>query len=164
MIYAHRDEVVTDLPASPEQVFARLDDQERFGEHMEKPSMMMMGGTMSYELDAAKGRAIDSVIKMRGRMLGLQLVVEEVVTERSPPLHKAWETRGVPELIVMGDYRMGFDITPQASGSRLRVFIEHNDAPGWFGRLASAMLGPMYAKWCLRRIADDARRAPAPAS
>ncbi len=56
--------------------------------------MMMMGWTMSYDLDAAKGRAIGSVIKMRGRMLGLELLVEEVITERSPPLHQGLGDEG----------------------------------------------------------------------
>lgn len=159
MSYAHQDEVVVDLSAPAEQVFAWLDDQERFGQHMEKPSMMMMGGTMRYELDASKGKAIGSVITMRGRFFGLDLCVDEVVTERSPPSHKAWETTGRPQLMIMGAYRMGFDIAPQAAGSRLRVFIEYNHALGWSGRLLGALFGPIYARWCLRRIAEDAQHA-----
>ena len=33
--------------APPDAVFARLDDQRRLAEHMEKPSAMMGGGRMT---------------------------------------------------------------------------------------------------------------------
>ena len=37
-------EASAEVRASPERVFDRLDDQASLGAHMEKPSMMMMGG------------------------------------------------------------------------------------------------------------------------
>ena len=40
--------------------------------------------------------------------------VEEIVTARQPPLRKVWRTIGVPRLLVIGEYRMGIEITPQA--------------------------------------------------
>jgi hypothetical protein len=45
---------------------------------------------------------------MSGRVAGLALLVEEVVTERNPPYLKVWETRGHPRLLVIGDYRLDF--------------------------------------------------------
>jgi hypothetical protein len=68
--------------------------------------MMMMGGRMTYAFDAAGGRAVGSVIKMGGSFLGIRLAVEEVVIERQPPHHKAWETVGQPRMIVISRYRM----------------------------------------------------------
>ena len=44
---------------------------------------------------------------MNGRILGLKLSLDEVVTERDPPARKVWETVGVPRLLVIGPYRMG---------------------------------------------------------
>ena len=38
--------------------------EARLRSPMEKPSMMMMGGRMTYEFDAQKGRAVGSVIRM----------------------------------------------------------------------------------------------------
>ena len=162
MIYPHHDEVIMDVPVGPADLFTQLDDPEHFGQHMDKPSAMMMGGTMGYELDAANGKSVGSVIRMRGRMLGLELFVEEIVTTRTPPTHKMWETRGRPKLIVMGGYRMGFDITPNETGSKLRVFIDYVDAPSPLGRLLGVLFAPMYARWCLRRIAEDALHSAAP--
>lgn len=47
---------------------------------MTKPSMMTMGGRMTYELDEARGRALGCVIKLGGSIAGFRLSVEEVVT------------------------------------------------------------------------------------
>jgi hypothetical protein len=93
------------------------------------------------------------------RFCGLELTVETVVTERQPPHRKIWETMGVPRLIVMGQYRMGFALTPQGDGARLRVFIDYAlpvRAPArWLGYL----FGSYYARWCTQQMVDDAVRS-----
>jgi hypothetical protein len=43
------------VKASPDAVFAHLDDQTRLAEHMEKPSAVMGGGRMTYEFDSGRG-------------------------------------------------------------------------------------------------------------
>ncbi|MCY1745282.1 MULTISPECIES: hypothetical protein [Ensifer] len=48
MSYVRSAETVTDIAASPETLFDFLDDQATLGSHMGKPSMMMLGGRMSY--------------------------------------------------------------------------------------------------------------------
>lgn len=147
------------MNASPEAVFDRLDDQARFGEHMECRSLMMAGGRMGYELDEAGGRETGSVIRMKGAMLGLSFFVEEVVIERDPPRHKAWETRGATQLLVIDHYRMGFDIAPHATGSQVRVFIDYNTPTTRRGRLLSSLFARSCARWCVRRVAEDAVRS-----
>lgn len=155
--YEHKAESLSEVRARQQTLFDHLDDQTRLGEHMAKPSMMMMGGRMSYAFDEAKGRAVGSVIRMRGDFLGLALEVEEVVTERSPPSRKYWETRGSPRLLVIADYRMGFEIASLAAERcRLRVFIEYNRADTMLGRILGPLLAPLYARWCIKRMADDA--------
>ena len=57
-------------------------------------------------------------------MLGFELAVDEKVVERTPPYRKAWETVGSPKLLVIGGYRMGFDVAAQGSGSLLRWCTE----------------------------------------
>jgi Polyketide cyclase / dehydrase and lipid transport len=158
MQYAHTDEAAAEVGVSPDELFAHLDDQARLGAHMEKPSMMMMGGRMIYELDEAKGRAVGSVIKMGGSFLGLRLFVEEAVTERDPPRRKVWETRGRPSILIIGSYRMGFEIEPSGERSKLRVFIEYDDPPSLVGRILGGLFAPVYARWCVKRMAEDARR------
>ena len=99
---------------------------------------------------------VGSRIRLAGRVLGLALSVEETVVERTPPRRKAWETSGTPRLLVIGQYRMGFELLPQGNAAKLRVFIEYDlpqSAPDrWLGRL----FGHSYAKWCTRRMVEDA--------
>lgn len=69
-----------------------------------------------------------------------------------------WETVGSPKLLVIGSYRMGFEVAARSGGSLLRVFIEYalpQALPGrWLGRL----FGRMYARWCTERMVSDAVR------
>lgn len=151
-MFQHHFECAADVHASPEQLFSELDDQERLSAHMMKSSAMMAGSTMRFEFDERRGRAVGSRIGMFGKVLGISLELVEVVTDREPPRRKAWETVGEPRLLVIGSYRMGFDIQPEGSGSRLRVYIDYDDPPGpW--RLAGKLLGGLYARWCTRNIA-----------
>jgi hypothetical protein len=93
---------------------------------------------------------------LAGRVLGIALSVEEIVTERCPPHRKIWETTGSPKLLVIGHYRMGYTLTPQGKGTLLRVFIDYarpERAPArWLGRL----FGRYYARWCTQQMVDDA--------
>lgn len=162
MTYARHDEVSVDVNAAPLELFDHLDDQERLAAHMNKPSMMMMGGRMFYEFDAGRGRSVGSIIRMGGNFLWLNLFVEEAITEHERLRRKSWETRGVPRLIIIGGYRMGFEIEEAGAGSRLRVFIDYDHPNSLVGRVLGALFAPMYARWCVRRMADDAKATFAP--
>ena len=143
-----------ELNAPANAVFSLLDDHSRLSAHMSKSSWMMMGSHMAIEFDAAQGRAVGAIIRLRGRVLGIPLSVEEIVTERSPPSRKVWSTTGRPRLLVIGPYRMGYEITPKAQSSQLRVFIDYALPDGpvsyWLGRL----FGNFYARWCTWSMAD----------
>lgn len=161
--YPHHVETIVDVPAAPQDLFETIDDHARLAEHMTGSSMMMAGSRMRFRYDEGGGKAVGSKIGMTGTVLGVGLALEEVVVERVPPFRKAWETVGEPRLLAIGTYRMGFEIAPQAEGSRLKIFIDWRE-PGppwrWLGRL----LGRAYAKWCTERMASGAadvfRRRP----
>ena len=106
-------------------MFAYLDDQTRLAAHMEKQSMMMLGGRMTYAFDPGQGRAVGSVIRMGGHFLGLSLVVVEVVTERTPPASKTWETRGPRRLLIIDSYVRGFETRAIIEGTSARVYIDY---------------------------------------
>ncbi len=106
MIYAHSEVLSLRSRASPEAVFERLDDPTALGSHMQKPSAMMLGRTIRYELDGGRGRNVGSVIRMAGNVLGLRLFLEEAVIERLPAFSKTLETRGEIRLLVIGHYRI----------------------------------------------------------
>ena len=145
-----------DVNAATGDIFTLLDDHSRLSAHMTKPSWMMAGSVMTLEFDASYGRAVGAKISLQGRVLGIPLSVEEIVTERNPPLRKVWNTIGMPQLVVIGSYRMGFVITPGTQTSHIRVFIDYALPDGpvsyWLGRL----FGNFYARWCTQRMANDA--------
>ena len=120
---------------------------------------MMAGAVMHVETDALEGQAVNSVLRITGRVLGVRLAVQEVVTERAPPSRKTWETRGEPRLLVIGAYRMGFTISPHAGRSRLRVFIDYQLPPRGLANLLGRLFGGAYAAWCTRRMTSDAQAA-----
>lgn len=156
--YPHHDQSTTVVAAPPGSLFAFLDDHMSLSSHMNRSSWMMGGGKMKTELGAGGGKAPGSTIRLSGRVFGIPLWVDEVVTERTPPYRKTWETVGQPRLLVIGPYRMGFVIAMHDGSSQLTVFIDYDlpdtGAARWLGRL----LGGVYARWCTRQMAQDAVR------
>jgi len=149
-------EATAHVDASPAELFAHLDDHVRLASHMEKPSWQMGGGSMRVETDAGRGRVLGSHIVLSGRAFGLAIYLDEVVIEREVPRRKVWETVGTPQLIVVGPYRMCFEITDARRGSTLRVFIDYA-LPQRRLPFALALAGG-YARWCTRRMVADAVR------
>ena len=145
------------LDATATEVFAFADDFMKLSSHMAGSSMMMMGSSMQTSLDAGRGQVIGSRIVMTGRVLGVELSVEEEVREREPPRHKEWVTVGSPRLLVMGNYRMGFEIASVGARVRLRVFIGYNRPVSPGQRLLGRFFGSVYARWCVRQMVNGAR-------
>ena len=154
-MYSRHFESGVHVNAPPEVLFAELDDQERLSAHMMKSSAMMAGSTMDFEFDERRGRAVGSRMRLYGNILGMPLEVIEAVTERDPPRRKAWETLGEPRLLVIGPYRMGFQIESEDDGSELTVFIDYDEPSGAL-RILGKLLGGMYARWCTRSMAEGA--------
>ncbi len=155
--FPFHDESSGPAHAPVEQVFAFLNDPKALEAHMGESSMMTMDSRMSINVDAG-GRVIGSKIRTDGRMLGIPLSLDEVITERRVSSRKVWETIGTPNLLVIAQFRMGFELTPLGDASIVRVFIDYSlptTAPGsWLGRL----LGGVYARWCTKQMAADAAR------
>lgn len=145
------------LDAPVARAFAYLDDFKALSAHMERRSTMMMGSRMSIATDELGGRAVGSKVRMTGRMLGMALSLEEVVTERRPPFSKAWQTLDA-RLLVIGQYRLGFELSPDGDRSALRVFIDYDLPRAWPERWLGRLFGGAYARWCTSRMANDAAR------
>ena len=154
----HHHERVVAIPASAEDVFAFVDDQSRLSSHMSQSSWMMGGGRMSIDFDEAKGQAVGSHIQLSGRVFGIRLFLDELITRRDPPREKTWETVGTPRLLVIGNYRMGFQITPGRPGCRLRVFIDYDLPTGWVTYWLGRLFGGVYAKWCVGQMLSETSR------
>lgn len=144
------------VPVTVNQVFEHINDHTRLSSHMSKSSWLMGGGQMQVDFDETQGKRVGSRIRLAGRVFGIRLFVDEIVTEYSPPIRKVWETTDPPKLLVIGHYRLGFELTPQGEGTTLRVFIDYalpERLPArWLGRL----FGAYYARWCTQEMVDDA--------
>ena len=151
----HRCESTGFVQSPTDQVFAHIDDHTRLSSHMGEPSWRTGGGRLETQIDEGRGQKVGSRIRLSGRVFGVALSVEEIVVERDPPRRKVWETTGAPRLLVIGHYRMGFELSAYESGSLLGAFIEYAlpaRAPArWLGRL----FGPYYARWCTRQMVED---------
>jgi hypothetical protein len=113
---------------------------------------------MTLESDAGQGKEVGSRLRLHGIVCGLRLSMEEAVVERTPPYRKFWETIGEPRLLVIGRYRMGFEIEALGSSSRLTVFIEYDRPSASATRWLGVLFGGRYARWCTERMANDAAR------
>lgn len=142
------------VQAAPEALFAYVDDYAHLSSHMSQSSWMMGGGSMKTETDEGMGQKIGSHIQLSGKAFGIGLFLDEVVTQREPPRRKVWETVGTPKLLVIGNYRMGFEISGGKDTSRLRVFIDYEPLKTVLGYL----FGSVYAKWCVRQMIGGVRK------
>ena len=148
-------EAESSVEGSAEAVFTHVDSPLQLSSHMNQSSWKMGWGKMETVLDEDKGQKVGSKIRFQGRILGVSLSVDEVVVERNPPHQKAWETIDLPRLLVIGRYRMGFEILPRGRTSTLRVFIDYSLPASVGGRLLGALFGGFYARWCTRQMIAD---------
>lgn len=153
--YRRHSQASVILPAGAKRLFEYLDNHENLSGHMEsKKSLMMLGGSMHLILDENRGQVVGSHIKMDGKVLGIPLHLDEVVTERTPFRRKVWETV-VADLLVIGHYRLGFDIEPvDTDTSKLLVHISYNlpSSTAFLGLFG----GAPYARWCVKQMVSAA--------
>lgn len=152
---------VLQVPASVVQVFAHLDDVRHLTAHMEQPSWRMLWGCMRPHTDERLGKALGSHIRLEGAVLGLTLALEEEVVEYAPPWRKSWQTLGEPHLLVIGPYQMGFVLHALPDGgTQVQVWLRYALPQGRWARVCSRILGPWYARWCVRQMLAVARGVP----
>jgi hypothetical protein len=153
--FAFHHETHATLRTSASTAFEHLDDFRKLSAHMERPSAMMLGSRMEILTDEGGGRVVGSRVRMSGKVFGVPLSLDEIVVEREPPTRKAWETVDA-QLLVIGRYRLGFDLEPRDGACGLRVFIDYDWPRGPLARLAAAIFAKSYARWCTDRMASDA--------
>jgi hypothetical protein len=167
--YSRHAESSATIAGPAERLFARLDDHARLASHMNHRSWRTGWGRLELQMDETAGKAVGAHLRLSGRVLGLRLEVDEVVREHEPPWRKVWETVGHPRLLVIGPYRMGFELRPEtragpsaeegSSHVHLRVSIDYDLPGGIIASVLGKLLGGWYATWCTERMITDARAA-----
>lgn len=155
--YARHYEESVVVGAEPQSVFAYADNPLNFSSHMNKSSWMMGGGSMKTETDENKGQKVGSHIRMSGAVFGVGISLDEVVTIHNAPHRKEWETVGDVNLLVIDQYRLGFEITPQEQNSNLMVYIDYDLPKSGKTELFGKLFGELYAKWCVRQMASGTK-------
>lgn len=150
------------LAVRVQQAFDWLDDHRHLSSHMASSSWMMAGSSMHTEFDERRFRAVGSRLRMHGRVLCLPLALQEQVVVREPPRRKVWDTVGEPNLLVIGAYRMGFELETAGDGVVLTVCIDYELPSRGVARWLGFVLGRVYARWCVRTMVRDAQRALQP--
>jgi hypothetical protein len=138
-----------------DRVFAYVDDHSQLSSHMSQSSWLMGGGRMDLQFDEGRGQRLGSKIRLQGKVFGLSLSLEEVITERVPPYRKTWQTIGSPRLLIIGQYRMGFELSERNHGSALRVFIEYSLPVRTVERWLGLLFANFYARWCTHKMIKD---------
>jgi hypothetical protein len=160
--YTHRAVRRVALAVEPAAAFAILDDPFRVAGHMRRRSWRTGFSRLAIvELPPdALGRPRYG---WRGRVFGLPIAIDEVVTARDPPRLKAWETIGSPRMWVIDQYRIEFRVEATATGCVVELSIDYTLPERGVGRFLGPALGHAYQRWCLDRMVGDlvADRPPA---
>lgn len=146
------------IEATPEEVFAFADNQLNFSSHMNTSSWMLGGGSMETDIDSLNGQAVGSHIKMYGKAFGFKLFLDEVITLHEPPYRKEWQTVGELKILVIGHYKLGFEITPDEKGVNFRVYIDYEKPSRFIEQMLYIVLSGVYANWCVNQMIDGVKK------
>ena len=158
-MYDRHEETIVEVSAPIERVFEAFDEHARMSSHMSRRSWRMGGGKMDVTYDSGRFQRVGSHLILSGRVFGLHLYVDEVVVKRELPATKVWETVGAPRLLIIGSYRMGFELQTRESRTQVRVFLDYAP-PQTRTRVLGWLFGRVYARWCVRQMANQAAIMP----
>lgn len=148
-----------EINASSETVFRYVDDIRNTGWHMAKHSMRLMGSRLSLEILSQVSSGVGASYRWHGRVLGFKVDFTEIVTHWVPNRERIWKTIGTPKILILKDYEMRFQTESLNHKTRLTFEIAYNLPKSYLWRLIALMITDGYAKWCLKNMCEDAKRA-----
>jgi hypothetical protein len=149
-MFSRHEEFTGAVQATVDDAFRVLDDPTRL-------RRVLGWARVTTIVDEQWGRVVGSHVVRRGRAFGGRLFLDEVVIAREMSQRKVWETVEEPRLLVIGPYRMGFEVTPCESGALIHVSIDYELPSHGVSRLLGYLFGRLYAKWWPRQMVLDAR-------
>jgi uncharacterized membrane protein len=149
---------VIEIRASPERVFAHMDDIANVGWHMEgKRTMPMMGGKLHHELVSSNATGVGATYRWYGKVMGMTIDFKETVTKWVENKQKIWSTLEDAKIIIMSNYEMRLNLTPTENGTKVNFEIYYELPNSILGQLLGRLLAQSYARWCLTRACEDAK-------
>lgn len=110
---------VIGIRASPERVFAHMDDIANVGWHMEgKRSMPMMGGKLHLQKLSENATGVGATYRWYGKVLRMTIDFKETVTKWIENKEKVWSTIEDPKMIIMSKYEMRLHLSPTEKAQR----------------------------------------------
>lgn len=150
---------VIEIRATPEEVFAYMDDILNVGWHMSGRSMPLMGGRLHLERVSEHSTGMGAPYRWHGKVLGLKVDFAEVVTKRILNKEKVWRTIEGARIIIMSQYEMRLSLSATDTGTLVTFRIDYELPDSFLGKIVGKLLARRYSEWCLRSVCEDAKKA-----
>lgn len=144
--------------ASPEQVFAYMDEIGNTGAHMEKRSMAMMGSKLKLIKLSENATGLNSKYLWKGKTMGFKMDFTVLTTKWEKDKEKTWETIGKAKMIILDWYQMRLVITEDGENTKADLSIKYTKPRKFFFRSVGFFLAKPYAKWCLKNMLNDTKK------
>jgi hypothetical protein len=148
-----------EIAARPEAVFSYADDIRNIGWHMTESSMPLMGSKLNVQIVSKNPTGLGASYRWYGKVMGLTIDFTETVTKWVRNKERVWSTIGEPQIIIIGNYEMWFNLEPAGAKTRLTFGIRYDLPRPLFWRLVGFLLGGPYSRWCLKNMCGDAKKA-----
>jgi hypothetical protein len=146
------------INASPDRVFATIDDLGVTGMHMTKSSGMMMGSKLHLQYLTENHTGLGSKYRWTGKMMAMKMDFTVEVTKWVKGVEKVWETIGEARMIIYSWYRMNLLVKPENNGSEAKLSITYEKPKGWFSKIISFFFADWYCNWCLNNMLNDTKK------
>jgi len=146
------------IDASPDKVFAMIDDLGITGMHMTQSSGMMMGSKLHLQYLTENHTGLGSKYRWTGKMTGMKMDFTVEVTKWIKGVEKIWETIGDAKMIIFSWYRMSLLVKPVNNGSEAVLSITYKKPKGWFANIISFFFADWYCNWCLKKMLGDSKK------
>lgn len=146
------------INATPEKVFAYMDNLGNTGMHMTESSGMMMGSKLELKQLSENATGYNAKFKWSGRMMGFIMDFTVVVTKWIKDREKIWETKGEAKMIILKWYQMRLVISPEGENTKVELSIAYTKPDNFYFRVIAFFLAPWYASWCLSNMLNDSKK------
>ena len=139
---AIRFQAALDLAATPDRVFAALNDHTLIRQ--------WMPGLVRFEPLTPEVSGVGSQWRETRKMFGHEATEVFEVTAQEPPRRLSLMCDGRKGSSGKGEYRFDYRLEPIGSGTRLSIDTAVDMPGGWFTRLMGKLLTGMFKKMCMK--------------